>query len=105
MTDANGQFTSKEYICDTDWTVQEMEPSEGYLLDSTVHRVGADPANYTIEHNTTANGVTEEVIKGSIRLIKHIDSEDEDVEINEPESPEIPKAPVPVLTEEPEAVP
>lgn len=28
-TDAKGQFTSKEYICDTDWTIREMEPSEG----------------------------------------------------------------------------
>ncbi len=53
-TDANGRFTSKEYICDTDWTVREIEPSEGYLLDNTVHKVGADPANYTIEHNTTS---------------------------------------------------
>lgn len=82
-TDASGQFTSKEYICDTDWTVQEISPSEGYLLDHTVHKVGADPANYTIEHNTTSNAVTEEVIKGNIRLIKHIDAEDEDVEIVE----------------------
>ena len=89
-TDANGQFTSKEYICDTDWTVREIEPSEGYLLDTTVHRVGADPALYTIEHNTTSNAVTEEIIKGNIRLIKHIDAEDEDVEIIEQpeESPE-----------------
>lgn len=30
---------------------------------------------YTVEHNTTANAVTETVIKGSIRLIKHIDAE------------------------------
>ena len=74
-TDANGQFTSKEYICDTDWTIREMEPSEGYLLDTTEHAVGAAPGQYTVEHNTTANAVTETVIKGSIRLIKHIDAE------------------------------
>lgn len=74
-TDANGQFTSKEYICDTDWTIRETEPSEGYLLDTTEHAVGAAPGQYTVEHNTTANAVTETVIKGSIRLIKHIDAE------------------------------
>lgn len=74
-TDAKGQFTSKEYICDTDWTIREMEPSEGYLLDTTEHTVGAAPGQYTVEHNTTANAVTETVIKGSIRLIKHIDAE------------------------------
>ena len=79
-TDANGQFTSKEYICDTDWTIREMEPSEGYLLDTTEHAVGAAPGQYTVEHNTTANAVTETVIKGSIRLIKHIDAELENPE-------------------------
>lgn len=63
-TDAKGQFTSKEYICDTDWTIREMEPSEGYLLDTTEHTVGAAPGQYTVEHNTTANAVTETVIKG-----------------------------------------
>lgn len=85
-TDENGQFTTKEYICDTDWTVQEIEPSEGYLLDTTVHPVGADPGLYVVEHNTTSNDVTEDVIKGNIRLIKHIDAEDEDVE-TVPEEP------------------
>lgn len=85
-TDANGQFTSKEYICDTDWTIREMEPSEGYLLDTTEHAVGAAPGQYTVEHNTTANAVTETVIKGSIRLIKHIDAE-----LESPESTPVPQ--------------
>ena len=101
-TDENGQFTSKEYICDTDWTVQEIEPSEGYLLDTTVHPVGADPALYVIEHNTTSNNVTEDVIKGNIRLIKHIDAEDEDVETvpEEPESTIEPETTEPALEDE-----
>ena len=64
-----------DHICDTDWTIRETEPSEGYLLDTTEHAVGAAPGQYTVEHNTTANAVTETVIKGSIRLIKHIDAE------------------------------
>lgn len=83
VTDENGQFTTKEYICDTDWTIREIKPSEGYLLDDTVHAVGADPKLYTVEHNLTSNDVTEEVIKGNIALIKHTD--DGDTQIETPE--------------------
>ena len=43
VTDENGQFTTKEYVCDTDWTIREITPSEGYLLDKTIHKVGAEP--------------------------------------------------------------
>ena len=57
----NGQFTTKEYICDDDWTIREITPSEGYLLDTTIHKVGAEPQLYTVEHNQTANDVTEQV--------------------------------------------
>ena len=80
VTDENGQFTTKEYICDTDWTIREIKPSEGYLLDDTVHAVGADPKLYTVEHNLTSNDVTEEVIKGNIALIKHTDDGDKIIE-------------------------
>lgn len=51
-TDENGQFVTQEYICGSDWTIKELEPSEGYLLDPTVHKVGAEPELYTIEHNS-----------------------------------------------------
>ena len=47
VTDKNGQFTTKEYVCDNDWTIREITPSEGYLLDSTIHKVGAEPQLYT----------------------------------------------------------
>lgn len=72
-TDGNGQFTSKYYICGDDWTVRELTPSEGYLLDPTIHKVGAEPELYTVEYNSTANDVTEQVIKGNIAIIKHTD--------------------------------
>lgn len=42
-TDKNGQFTTKYYVCGNDWTVRELSPSEGYLLDRTIHKVGAEP--------------------------------------------------------------
>ena len=72
-TDENGQFTTGYYVCDSDWTVREISPSEGYLLDSTIHKVGAEPELYTIELNDTANDVTEQIIKGNIAIIKHTD--------------------------------
>ena len=70
-TDENGQFTTKYYICDNDWTVREISPSEGYLLDTAIHKVGAEPELYTVELNSTENDVNEQVIKGNIALIKH----------------------------------
>ncbi len=82
-TDENGQFTTKEYICDNDWTVREITPSEGYLLDTTAHKVGAEPELYTIEHNLTSNDVTEQVIKGNVAIIKHTD--DGETKIETPE--------------------
>ena len=72
-TDENGQFTTGYYVCDSDWTIREISPSEGYLLDSTIHKVGAEPELYTIELNDTANDVTEQIIKGDIAIIKHTD--------------------------------
>lgn len=101
-TDENGQFTTAEYPCGDDWTIHEINPSEGYLLDESVHSVGAEPGQYTVEHNATAVGVTEELIEGSIRIIKHIDAADEDVEIvpSEP-SPEPSAEPSPEPTPEP----
>lgn len=82
-TDKNGQFTSKEYICGDNWTVKELEPSEGYLLDPTVHHIGAEPQLYTVEHNLTSNDVIEQVIKGNIALIKHTDNGDTQIETPE----------------------
>ena len=73
VTDKNGQFTTKEYVCDNDWTIREITPSEGYLLDTTIHKVGAEPQLYTVERNQTANDVNEQVIKGNIAIIKHTD--------------------------------
>ncbi len=84
VTDENGQFTTDEYICDDDWTIREITPSEGYLLDSTIHKVGAEPELYTVEHNLTANDVVEQVIKGNIAIIKHTD--DGETQIETPEN-------------------
>lgn len=83
VTDSNASFTTDYYVCDTDWTLKELASSEGYLLDSTVYEVGADPKLYTVEYNTTNNQVKEQVIKGNIAIIKHTD--DGSTQIETPE--------------------
>ena len=81
-TDENGYFKTKEYVCGN-YTVQEISPSEGYLLDKTVYSVGAEAENYSIEHNPISMTVTEDVIKGNIAIIKHFD--DGSTQIETPE--------------------
>lgn len=81
-TDENGYFKSKEYVCGN-YTVQEISPSEGYLLDETVYPVGAEAENYSIEHNPISMTVTEDIIKGNISIIKH--SDDGTTQIETPE--------------------
>lgn len=83
-TDSNGSFTTDYFVCGTDWTVREITPSEGYLLNDTVYRVGADPRDYNIEYNTAPDmTVMEQVIKGKISIIKHTD--DGETQIETPE--------------------
>lgn len=82
-TDGNGQFTTDYYVCGNDWSIREISPSEGYLLDETIHHVGAEPELYTVELNSTANDVNEQVIKGKIAIIKHTD--DGETQIETPE--------------------
>ena len=83
-TDSNGSFTTDYYVCGTDWTIKEISPSEGYLLNDTVYRVGADPRDYNIEYNTAPDmTVMEQVIKGKISIIKHTDNGDTQIETPE----------------------
>ena len=69
-TDESGQFTTTDYVCGNDWTIRELSPSEGYLLDDTVYPVGAEPQRYTAEYNPIALDVTEQVIQGGVALTK-----------------------------------
>lgn len=72
-TDKNGSFTTSYYICGDNWTLKEIEPSEGYLLDETEYHIGAEAKKYTIENNSISMGVTEDILKGKISIIKHTD--------------------------------
>lgn len=83
-TDSNGSFTTDYYVCGKDWTIKEIAPSEGYLLNDTVYKVGADPKDYTVEYNNAPNmTVMEQVIKGKISIIKH--TNDGETQIETPE--------------------
>ena len=73
-TTANGgKFTTKEYPCGPDYSIREISPSEGYLLDETVYPVGAEPGNFTLENNSIPMTATEDVVLGSIAITKHTD--------------------------------
>ena len=81
-TDENGYFKSKEYVCGN-YTVQEISPSEGYLLGETVYSVGAEAENYSVEYNPISMTVTEDVVKGKISIIKHSDNGSTQIETPE----------------------
>jgi uncharacterized surface anchored protein len=73
-TTANGgTFTTKEYPCGPDYSIREISPSEGYLLDETVYPVGAEPGNFELENNSIPMTAKEDVILGSIAITKHTD--------------------------------
>ena len=82
-TDSSGQFVTKYYTCGSDWSIRELEPSEGYLLNPEIYHVGAEPELYEIEYNSTALDVLETVRKGKIAVIKHHD--DGSTQIETPE--------------------
>lgn len=82
-TDKNGQFTTKYYVCDSDWTLRELTPSEGYLVNTEILHIGTEAKLYTAEYNSTALDALETVQKGKIAVIKHCD--DGSTQIETPE--------------------
>ena len=73
-TDANGSFTTKYYICGDDWTIREISPSEGYLINTESLHIGAEAKLYTVEYNiANPHDSYEDIIKGKIAIIKHCD--------------------------------
>lgn len=73
-TDANGQFTTKYYICGDDWTIREINPSEGYLINTESLHIGAEAKLYTVEYNIAKPlDSYEDIIKGKVAIIKHCD--------------------------------
>lgn len=83
-TDASGRFTTSYYLCGDDWSLREITPSGGYLIDASSYHIGAEAKNYTIEYNSISSSVTEDIIKGNIAIIKHTD--DGSTQIETPEA-------------------
>lgn len=83
MTDENGQFTTDYYVCGDDWSIREITPSEGYLLDPTVYHIDCAAENYTIEPNAEYTDVFENIINGNISIIKHTDNGSTQIETPE----------------------
>lgn len=73
FTGPNGSFTTDWYVCGDDWTIRELEPSQGYLLNPEVYHVGAEPELYELEYNEVAVDADEDVVKGRVAIIKHSD--------------------------------
>ena len=82
-TDVDGKFTTKYYVCGSGYTLKEIKPSEGYLLDETTYDVGLMPGEVTIELNPTSKTVNEDVIKGHIAITKTKDTDDTQIQVPE----------------------
>ena len=100
-TDVDGAFTTDYFVCGDNWTLKEISPSEGYLLDETVYSIPAEPGNFTVELNTVSSDVTEQIIKGRIRIVKHIDAE---LDVEEATEAPAEETVIPVTAEEPQSV-
>lgn len=83
-TDSSGRFTTKYYVCGTGWTLKEITPSEGYLLNVGTSSIGMTPGETTVEYNSTSDGEWEQVIKGKVGITKHTD--DGSTQIETPET-------------------
>lgn len=83
VTDADGKFTTKYYVCGNDWSIRELDSSEGYLVTPGGEQIGVDPKNYTAEYNSESMQQYEQVKKGNIAIIKHTD--DGQTQIETPE--------------------
>ena len=74
VTDADGKFTTKYYICGNDWSIKELDSSEGYLVTPGNEKIGVDPKNYTAEYNSEAMKQYEQVKKGNIATLENASS-------------------------------
>lgn len=82
-TDKDGYILTDYFPCGDGWTIREITPSEGYLLDDTIYPVGAYPEKYSVEYNTLTMDLYETPIKSNIVLVKHSDNGDTQIETPE----------------------
>lgn len=69
-TDANGQFTTGYYEAGEGWTIREIAPSPGYLLDTTVYPLPATADQLSTIKNDLTLTVKENPILGRFSISK-----------------------------------
>lgn len=69
-TDANGQFTTGYYEAGEGWTIREIAPSPGYLLDTTVYPIPAATDQLPSIKNDLTLTVKETPIFGRLSISK-----------------------------------
>lgn len=69
-TDANGQFTTGYYEAGEGWTIREIAPSPGYLLDMTVYPIPAAADQLPSIKNDLTLTVKETPILGRLSIFK-----------------------------------
>lgn len=69
-TDANGQFTTGYYEVGDGWTIREIAPSPGYLLDTTVYPIPAAADQLPSIKNDLSLTVKEAPILGRLSISK-----------------------------------
>lgn len=69
-TDANGQFTTGYYEAGEGWTIREIAPSPGYLLDTTVYPVPATADQLPSIKNDLTLTVKETPLLGRLSISK-----------------------------------
>ncbi len=72
-TDNDGYILTDYFVCGDGWTIQEISPSPGYLLDDNIYYMNVYPEYYTVEYNTIYQDVYEVPMKSNIALVKHTD--------------------------------
>jgi len=82
-TDKNGRFLTDYYVCGENWTIREITPSKGYLLNPEIYSVNAHAQNFSVERNAITMDVLEDVIKGRIAIVKHTDNGSTQIETPE----------------------
>lgn len=69
VTDGEGKITTDYYICGTGYTIRELRPPEGYLLDKTEYPVSAGAEDYEELYNTAPEITSvEQVIPGVVSV-------------------------------------
>lgn len=80
-TDSSGRFTTDWYDCGTGYTLREISPSTGYLLNSSSISLNTEASGEELISLTASSRET--VIKGKIRLTKHTDKGETGIETPE----------------------